>query len=228
MDRETVIGMSQPLLIFDLDGPLLDVSRRYCQLYSFLVEDSGRTPLPSQDYWSLKRARTAEDIILKKSELADDVCRQLAQRRLELIETRDYISHDRLWPWTSEILSFLTNRFRMILVTQRSEPELLRWQLDELKLAGYFEKVITGRGDNTLTAKAGMVRKHGVVVPERCAIIGDTEVDVMSGKELGIQTVAVRCGIRNEEILLQYQPHHMLDDIRELPPFLKSLGWLQE
>ena len=46
-------------------------------------------------------------------------------------------------------------------------------------------------------------------------IIGDTETDVLVGKNSGIKTVAITNGIRNAEIIKASKPNYIFDDINE-------------
>ena len=44
-------------------------------------------------------------------------------------------------------------------------------------------------------------------------MIGDTEADIMAGQALGVDTVAVTCGIRSHSYLKAFQPTHLISDL---------------
>ena len=49
-------------------------------------------------------------------------------------------------------------------------------------------------------------------------IIGDTGMDIIVGKKLGIKTAAVLSGFLNKEVLLTYEPDYILENIIEFDP----------
>ena len=58
-------------------------------------------------------------------------------------------------------------------------------------------------------------------------MIGDTEADVLAGKQVGLGTVAVLSGIRDEAHLSRAPADFLLPDIRSLPTVLNvpPLAW---
>jgi phosphoglycolate phosphatase-like HAD superfamily hydrolase len=216
-------------LFLDLDGPLLDVSERHHRLHCDLVRGRGGTPLPRDEYWEAKRARVPEAEILSRTGLSPHSATAVAAARLRRIETRRYLRLDVPWPWTIPTLETLAlSGIPLVLVTLRSSSVRLAWQLAALGLSGYFERIIVGAGDKTPEAKAALVRQEELGPLEGSILVGDTEIDIASGQALGIHTVAVRCGIRNEALLQAWSPDVILDDLRALPGCLAERaerGW---
>jgi phosphoglycolate phosphatase len=209
------------ILFFDLDGPLLDVSPRYIALHRALLGESG---LSGAAYWERKRAARPEETILAEINAMDRTL--YFRRRLELIETPEYLVHDRPWPWAHAILARLSTAHPLVLVTARSRRPLLLEQLARLGLASFFHEVLsTAAGQRVDEQKAALMRdyliRHGLP-HEGHAIIGDTEADIGAGRLLGLRTVAVLSGIRNRELLLRAEPDYLLSDIRELPLIVES------
>jgi len=217
--------LNRRLILLDLDGPVLDVSPRYHRLHRELVTAAGGTPLSAGDYWALKRARAPEREILERTGLSPAARAEVAQKRLELIETEGYLEHDRLWPWALRALAELGALAPLVLLTQRSDPRLLTWQLERLGLSPLFTQVLSGREDESELAKANRVRRAGLDVGQGSVLVGDTEVDIVSGKELGVLTVAVRTGIRDDASLAARQPDALLDSLDHVPGWLRERGW---
>ncbi|HEY2737430.1 MAG TPA: HAD hydrolase-like protein, partial [Thermoanaerobaculia bacterium] len=137
-----------------------------------------------------------------------------------------YLRLDVAWTWTIPTLETLARSgAHLVLVTLRSSPVRLAWQLAALGLCGYFERIISGAGDETPAAKAALVRRAELGSLEGSVWVGDTEIDIASGQALGVHTVAVRCGIRNEALLRKWSPDALLDDLRQLPDYLSSRAW---
>ena len=54
--------------------------------------------------------------------------------------------------------------------------------------------------------------------------VGDSEVDICSGKELDMLTVAVTYGIRSKEFLEKLEPDFYLDNLSEIVEILENMG----
>jgi phosphoglycolate phosphatase-like HAD superfamily hydrolase len=215
------------IIFFDLDGPLLDVSERYQSLHRDLLEGMGGTPLAPDAYWQRKRQRCPEATILKELG-ASEFEHSYSRQRLELIETARYLAYDRLWWWTEPVLTTLTARYALVLVTVRSNREALERQLTHLNVQRFFKAVLSEpAGDPVDVQKSRLIRQYlsEQHLPSRGSwIIGDTEADIGAGRLLGLTTVAVRCGIRDDEQLATMNPTYLIDDIRALPALMSRRG----
>ena len=209
------------MLFFDLDGPLLDVSPRYVALHDALL---GPAALAGPIYWERKRAACPEETILGDLGIRDPA--PLIQRRLERIETPEYLALDRVWPWTRATLTRLESAGPFVMVTARACRPLLLEQLDRLGLSTFFEEILsTPAGRRVDEQKAELIRDYLTqhrLEPAGHWMIGDTEADVGAGRLVGLRTVAVLSGIRNRELLLRANPNYLLDDIRELPLIVEA------
>jgi phosphoglycolate phosphatase len=214
--------MTERWIFLDLDGTLLDVSRRYQHLHRDLVLRHGGRPLSREDYWALKRSRTPEAEILARAGVPSEAGAEIAAARERHLEERRYLRLDRPWPWTAAVLAGLAPYGRLALITLRSHSDRLLWQLDTLGLRAPFARVVSGRGDGTPQAKAGLVRAAGIDPAPGSLLVGDTEVDIASGKALGVRTAAVTCGLRDAAHLAAWAPDLLLDDLRGLPAALAT------
>jgi phosphoglycolate phosphatase-like HAD superfamily hydrolase len=207
------------ILFFDLDGPILDVSPRYVALHEALLEEFGARGMEASLYWRRKRAVCLEEAILTELGVGERAA-EYVRRRLELIETRPFLACDRPWPWVVAVLDSLVKRHSLVLVTARAQRGALMDQLTRLELRRFFQEVLSSpAGSNVGQQKAALISDYirGLQPPPgEHWMIGDTEADVDSGKRLGLQTVAVLSGIRDEEHLRAAGPDFLLNDIREL------------
>lgn len=222
---------NQPILCFDLDGPILDVSERYYQLYlDLLAELTGNAagqiaPLPKGEYWHLKRANISEAEILRASGITDhDLACRYSELRLARLELSEYLGLDKPWPGIAEGLRAAGRKFVVIAATLRSSRWRLLAQLDALSLADVFAAVVSAplRGEERGKTKAALV---GDLCANRQGwFVGDTETDIIAGKELGWQTAAVSFGIRDETTLAAAQPDLMLSSPQQLIDWLGGLA----
>jgi phosphoglycolate phosphatase-like HAD superfamily hydrolase len=208
--------VSRRWIFLDLDGPVLDVSRRYHQVHRGLVLRHGGRPLDREEYWDAKRNRVPEAGILARCGVSPEA----ETERLAEIEAPAHLALDRPWPWTGAALEELARWGSLALVTLRRHPDRLADQLAALDLTRSFERIVAGRGDGTSEAKAVLLRESGIDWGPGSVLVGDTEVDIASGKALGLRTVALSCGIRAPHLLERWSPDALLSDLRDVPSML--------
>lgn len=213
------------LFLFDLDGPLLDVSEKYYCLYTDLLAQEGFAPLSKSEYWEAKRAKTDEKTILSRSG-AESFYDSYTKQRLALIETDRYLNLDSIQENAIEILEKLYTQHRLVLVTLRSKAELAHKQLRRLGLYDYFEMILSS-GEELAPRwkiKEKLVRQAlGPVLRVPAVFIGDTETDIGAGKALGCVTVGVENGIRNSQLVSRYAPTHQIHSVKSLEFMLPRL-----
>ena len=202
-------------MYFDLDGTLIDVSRRHYTVYSTIAERLNFRPLSYDYYWSLKRAPTPLPQLLKQSRAVDHLDAFRAMW-LRLIEQDQYLDSDVLFAFTVEVLKSLRAEHTLILVTLRHSQRGLERQLNRLKLVPIFNKIISAPAiGGHAEFKTSLISKH-----QKAGggwIVGDTEADVMAGKALGFTSCAVASGLRCAEFLRTLKPDYIIDSIAHLP-----------
>lgn len=210
--------MDKPIFFFDLDGPILDVSFKYYQVYADLLAEEGYTPLPKDTYWEMKRARipAAEILAHSQAEAWTTVYRKL---RKDQIETDPYLAYDRLQPQIKEVLTALGRSYRLVMMTLRSSrPHLLR-ELERLGLLPFFEQILSSGEELNprWKVKYNAIQQYCTDgIPAGSWIIGDTSTDILAGTHLGLSTIAVLSGIRNREWIEKASPMHVIDDVSHL------------
>ena len=207
------------LLFFDLDGPILDVSPRYVAIHQQLLQQVGVTGMPGNTYWQRKRARRPEEEILREIG-ATEHCDAYQRRRLELIETWEYLELDQCWPWTKIVLEELSAAHTLVIVTVRAIRAGLIRELDHLGLSCFFSDVLsTPAGKDVGRQKADLIEEYLTALSRKADgsyIVGDTEADIKAGNLTGLGTIAVLCGIRDKDHLAVAGADHIVNDIREL------------
>lgn len=210
------------IVCIDLDGTLLDISRRYYRIHQDVCREFGLSPLPFKTYWALKRQadQTVEFPALSSPRLRE----QLGRKRAALLETKTYLAYDRLIIGTRKTLKILDEAYEVVLITLRRNRESLEWQLDRLGLTGAFRDILaSGEGDRDSRKKLQLIRESVWHRRGLAAIAGDTETDILVGHSLGIATYAVSSGIRSASFLRALGPTAVAPDIRGLPDFLRHI-----
>jgi phosphoglycolate phosphatase-like HAD superfamily hydrolase len=209
--------MKKGTIFIDLDGTIFDVSEKIYLVYRDILANFDAKILQKDEYLRLKREKTPLDAILKKTS-AGDLRGQFEKLWDGLIESDHYLDFDKLVPKAKETLATLGGKFDLVLVTLRNNELGLEKELEKNGLKKIFRAVLvaSGRGrENKHKLKSKMI--SGLDISGRkCAIVGDTETDILAGKDLKIKTVAVCGGMRRREFLAAYNPDFLLNNISEM------------
>lgn len=103
-------------------------------------------------------------------------------------------------PGVPNMLRNLRGRYPMAIVSSRDEAGTLRF-LRQRDLHQFFPVVVTAMSARRTKPYPDPVRlaaRQMNVDPERCLMIGDTTIDIRSGRSAGTQTVGVLCGFGEE------------------------------
>ncbi len=211
-------------LITDFDGPIVDVSERYYQVYQLCLAKN-RSPeqevkqLSKEDFWALKRSRVPETQIARLSGLNEDQAKAFAQMRRDTVHTLPYLGYDCLQPKAIPALELARQAgIEVIVMTMRRVKELQE-MFDRTNLEQFFSKRYCLSNDYQKTGDTKdkpllMGRAVQELPPaDQVWMVGDTEADVIAAKTHGIKVIAVLCGIRDHDQLAQYEPDLILEDI---------------
>ncbi|MBI5294025.1 MAG: HAD family hydrolase [Chloroflexi bacterium] len=187
-------------LCFDVDGTLSDTDDLYAQqvekyLPRFLFRD---------------RARVARRFVMW-AEAPGNGLLGLADRvglDDEMSVVINWISRHRkqqskkflLVPGVDGMLAQLKGRYPLAVVSARDEHGTLAF-LERFDLVKYFDAIVTGlSAEHTKPYPDPLLlaAKKMDTPPEACLMIGDTTVDIRTGKSAGAQTVGVLCGFGEE------------------------------
>lgn len=210
-------------LFFDLDGTVLDVSARHHRVYARVCSAFGGSPLSKEEYWRLKQQKLPWPQMLARSGVRADLLDDFMSMFIAEIEKPDELDKDQLIAGAKNTLMGLhENGHTMYLVSLRRNHQKFLGQLANLGIASYFAKTLSGHTEGSTDAlKAQLIREH--LSSHKGLIVGDTEADVLAGKQLGMVTVAVKSGIRSAEHLQKLKPDYLVDDVTSLPLIIGSL-----
>jgi phosphoglycolate phosphatase-like HAD superfamily hydrolase len=218
--------MADNVILFDLDGTLLDIRQRFHKLHVDCLSELHGKSLSPEHYWQLKQAKTSEADILKVNH-NDGLLPAYEARRKEQIEAVDYLQFDDYWDGMTFNLHNLGEKFDLVIVTLRNDPATLEWQVEHLGLRDFFPTILYPvPGDQSpvrYETKVTMVRHYYGDRPLSGWFIGDTEVDILAGKALGLKTCAVTFGLRNAEVMSALQPDFLANTPEELYNFFDRL-----
>lgn len=203
----------KPVVVFDLDGTLVDVAARDYAVYRDVLIEDGWTPLPFSLYWPLRRERTPLPNVLACT--VPDATAYLAgfvERRAARYESPCYLELDTVLPDVTTTLARLRERYACVLITSRRDAAATRQQLDALELSSCFQSVHVADGN-----KAVPLRTLARVV----LIVGDTEHDICLARDHGYPSFAVSTGMRSRQFLAVGNPTYLADGLDELAAVLQ-------
>lgn len=207
-------------ILFDFDGVLVDNAPRYWAVYTSILKSAGYAPLPLKNYWSLKKKGLPNKKIIPLTCPASFVS-LFENQWLRQIEQFSFLRHEKMFRGARPILSRLSKTYPLYLVSLRQHPRLLHRQLRHLDVHHFFKNILSQpSGTNGVHSKTQLLKKVGKFSP-RDLIVGDTEVDILSGKKVGIRTCAVSSGIREATSLKKLRPDYLVTDITKILELLE-------
>ena len=213
-------------LITDFDGPIMDVSERYYQVYCYCLE---KTQYPHQSvkqlsktaFWDLKRAQVPEREIGLMSGLEQEQAQAFAYLRRRTVHQLPYLVHDRPIPDAIATLekiqaanidlAVMTMRRTAELESAFSQHDLWRFFPENRRfcLSNDYVKT-TDIKDKPLLMQRAIAELPPV---DDIWMVGDTEADIAAAKSQGIPFVAVLSGIRDRKQLTQYEPNFICNNL---------------
>lgn len=212
-------------IFFDLDGTLIDTSERHYRVYKDILDFYRiSNSLSKEDFWNQKR-RGRRTVELLPENSSKEFQQKFIDEWLKRIEDRNYLKYDSILRESLDILSKLKDKDDLVLTTLRNNKENLLWELNNFRLTSYFKEILVD-SPIKLKNKISLIKDY----IEKCSkndnfiIVGDTEVDISSGKDLRMLTIAVTYGIRSKEFLKKLKPDFYLNNLYEIPEILKGIG----
>ncbi len=204
------------LIIFDLDGTLIDSSKDIAHavnktLKHLCLNELSYEVIKSYIGWGVKML--LEQAIPKERHEILDHARKIFLKYYEvhlLVDTY-------LYSGVKDVLEYFKNK-KLAIVTNKPIG-LTEKILDGLSLSKYFQMVIGG--DSVQNKKPhpqaiDLVLQGLFVKPEKTMFIGDSRIDIEAGKNAGIITCGAVYGFRGREELIDAGADFFVEEIKEL------------
>ncbi len=209
------------LLIFDLDGTLLNTSVDITNAINHALKPFGVNPLSVEKIKSMVGSgitKLIESLIPSGKNSTDTVSRETKDKTLErFIEhySTHLLDNTRPYPGVQNTLSKL-GIYKKAVISNKRES-LSREVLEGTGLSGFFSVIL---GSDSVSEKKPSpvpiieVLKKIRVSKDETIIIGDSNFDIEAGRAAGIKTVAVTYGYRDREALKDAD--YLIDSFDEL------------
>ena len=204
------------LLIFDLDGTLVDTRRDLANSVNFALNALKLPALQIEEVMSYvgDGLKKLLDRSLPKDGLENigeviDIFREHYREHC--------LDFSGFYPDVVNILNYFQDK-KMTVVSNKPE-EFTRLILEGLRIADFFEIILGGDSLPLMKPDPGPIL-HILdklnASNEKTAIVGDGTTDIEAGKAANILTCAVTYGLKEKKVLLKMEPDFMIDDIVEL------------
>jgi phosphoglycolate phosphatase len=215
--------MSIKLVIFDLDGTLIDSSIDIANAINYAVGPYRVPQVTVQEVINLVGegiSSLMDKIILKEGIEAD---RDLLIERFLDYYSRHLVDNTMVYPGVRETLAQMGG-CRMAVISNKRESLSVKI-LEQLGLSEYMS-VIVGSDTAKERKPSPLPVRHVLsalgVSPEEAVIVGDSNYDIEAGKSAGIKTVAVTYGYRPLDLL--QGADFIINSMPELRDVLKRLS----
>ncbi len=203
------------LIIFDCDGVLRSVSMQ--AVYEAYLAIAEYLHLNPEDFWKdlgAFRKWFNCDWWVNLGKMG--VCKGSDISEIHRIFIGIHDPYVRIFPWTEEVIKELASKNSLALLTS-STSSSARNTLDGL--AGYFSLIVGCEEVGNLKPNPEgillILEKTGARA-EESVMIGDTEVDILAGRNAGVRTAGVTWGLRLEDELKKHKPDFILNDPQQL------------
>ena len=215
------------LVIFDLDGTLIDSRLDLIHTVNATLRHLGRPQLPG-DVIATYVGDGAP--MLVRRALGDPDEQQLVQKALDffLVYYREHkLDHTQLYAGVREALTFIQSENgqpRKMAVLSNKPVIPSRAIVEALGLAPFFSQVYGGNSFPTKKpdpqGARSLLAEHEVS-PRQTLIVGDSSNDVLTGRNAGLWTVGVTYGFAPQTLELT-PPDVVIDSPRELAELFRG------
>jgi phosphoglycolate phosphatase len=186
-----------PLLVFDLDGTLVDSRRDLADAANALIVERGGAPLPVDDIAAMVGDGAA--LLVRRALQAANVSRvdvDAALRRFLALYDDRLLAHTRLYEGTLEMLEALEGRADLAILTNKPQRPTERI-LEGLAISSFFRWVIggdTAYGRKPDPAGLRHVMAAAAIGTAHTTMVGDSRIDLRTARAAGVRCCLVRYG----------------------------------
>lgn len=210
------------IVLFDLDGTVIDSSLGITRCVRYSMEKMGMKPLEVEELTCFI-GPPLKEMFIESFHLEEEQAKQMVCYYRERYQTKG-VYENTVYNKIPEVLKELKKRnYQVALAT--SKPELFAKKiLQFLELDGYFDFIggsTLGEERNTKAKViAYVMEKMKIACKNRIVIIGDRKHDILGAKEMGIASIGVLYGFGSKEELENAGADLILEKIENLMDYL--------
>lgn len=212
------------LLVFDLDGTLIDSALDLALSVNAVRADAQLEPLPHETIYTYVGNGTP---ILIQRALDGDEADPRVERGLEFFYAyyhEHMLDNTDLYPGVREALDGWREEGRKMAVLTNKPVRFTRHIIDGLGLAGHFGRVYGGNSFETKKPDPfGLATIIGELDadPAKTLMVGDSSVDILTARNARVTSAGVTYGLR-PDTLEEVPPDILVDSMPELAETLRT------
>ena len=219
--------MKKRLLIFDLDGTIADTLPSITEAINLCAKHFGY-PQKTQEEVRLAVGNGVGVLLQKtmpESEMADADKQEKIKQYFAICYEQTQSKVDTAYEKMAEIMRELYSRGYILAVLSNKPDNLVKMIINNIFPDGIISESM---GQTELPKKPDptvplMIANKFCISPTDTYFIGDSEVDVLTGKNAGMITLAVSWGLRDRCVLEEANPDFLFDTRDEFFEFFNSL-----
>jgi phosphoglycolate phosphatase len=211
------------LVIFDLDGTLVDFSQISFLSTNYALENMGLQTRSFEELMSYPQKNVPYDQVLDTL-LGKDRDESTEKELIRLYQsyfTKNHLDNTFLLPEVFETLQLLEENGISIALATRRPRQVAFEQLERFRIKNFFEAVVAFEDTGVEKMKpdpasVDMILEKLEISPENCVLIGDSPLDAEAGKAAGIKVFLLLTGPYTEEVLASKNPDGILQSLADL------------
>lgn len=203
------------MVIFDLDGTLVDAYRAIEKSLNFTLKRLGHRPVGP--YKVRMSVGWGDENFIRKFFREEKVKEALKIYRRH--HKASLPKYSRLLPGAKRILQYLRRRGYKLAVASNRPQRFTKILLRNLDLRKYFDLVVCAKNKDEIKPNPTLLQKitrRLKVDADEAIYVGDMTIDVYAGKNAGIKTVAVLGGSSSKSELKRAKPFKIISKLAEL------------
>jgi len=206
-----------PLLIFDLDGTLIDSRLDLVNSVNATRAQAGRGPLPDEQIFSF--VGNGAPVLIQRAMGPDSTDEQVAHALKFFLDYygRHALEHTILYPGVRESLDRLHRAGATLAILTNKPVIISRRIMAGLGLAGHFFQIYGGNSfEHKKPHRIGIdtLRTESETRAEDTWMVGDSYVDVQTARNAGVASCGVTWGFQ-PETFREFPPDVLVDRLEE-------------
>ena len=213
------------LIIYDLDGTLVDTREDIARAANHMRMQMGLHPIAAESV-SAFVGRGVHALISGCLETEDGKKIEKGTKIYRDYYGKHMLDSSRLYPFAKEVLDYFKSRHQAV-ITNKPDPfsaELLK----ALGVADYFFEIVPGNADHPKKPDPAAVRhlmESAEASKEETLFVGDSRIDIETGRNAGIRTVVLLHGFGSADELQSAAPARIFKDFREFLETARKEKW---
>ena len=213
------------LIVYDLDGTLADTAEDIAEAVNAMLKRLMVSPMSQEEIRRLV-GRGLHDLIGRCLKTSDPDRIRSGLDAFEAYYAAHLVDHSALYPGVPEVLDYFHDR-RQAVLTNKPSP-FARDLLAALGVAQRFCAILAGTDGQPKkpdpTALRALMQTQAVSASETL-LVGDSVIDVQTGRNAGVLTVIVAQGFEDPQALGAAHPDLLVTHFAQLLQVAKQQGW---